>query len=101
MNFWHNIIKVMVFVALFCWISPWPVQASSCRTLDGQSVCILDIQRSAKNHWEYRIKLKIDQATRPSVLYNCRDRFLVTSDGKKQPFVAKSVGDWICHRLDR
>lgn len=101
MIFWHYIGKIIVLIALLCVIYSLPAQASPCRSLKGQSVCILDIQRSAKNHWEYRLKIKIDQITQPVAIYNCRDRFSQTLDGEKLPFAPQGVGDWVCHLLEK
>lgn len=49
-----------------------PAQASFCRNSD-RLICLLSIKPSAKNHWEYRAAVSIDQVTRPVELYNCRD----------------------------
>jgi hypothetical protein len=101
MKLWQNISKITVMGALLFFINLLPVQASPCRTLNGQAACILDIQRSAKHYWEYRVKVKVDSVTYPIALYNCRDRFSQTLDGEKLPFAPEGIGDWICHLLKK
>jgi len=101
MKFWQKTSKIIIMSALLLFINLLPVQASPCRTLNGQAACILDIQRSAKHYWEYRVKVKVDSVTYPIALYNCRDRFSQTSDGQKLPFAPEGVGDWICHFLEK
>ncbi len=50
-----------------------PVQAFEyCRTVDGHKICILSLQRSAKNYWEYRASVSIDQQKPTSEVFDCR-----------------------------
>jgi hypothetical protein len=51
-----------------------PAYASFCHNDNGHQICIIDIKRSAKNYWEYRIVLGVDGVKRPVEVYNCRDR---------------------------
>jgi hypothetical protein len=73
-----------------------PAQASFCRD-NGRLICIVSIKRSAKNYWEYRAAVSIDQVARPIEVYNCRDRLSVRQDGKVVPFPAKGAGELICN----
>ena len=79
-----------------------PVQAALlCRTLAQQQVCILTIQRSAKNHWEYRVVASIDGVKQPLEIYNCRDRDRIRQDGKRLPFQPNGLGPLVCQILQR
>jgi hypothetical protein len=73
-----------------------PGLAASCRTLGDRQICILRIQRSAKNYWEYRASVQIDGVTRPIELYNCRDRIRIRQDKKVVPFEPNGAGELIC-----
>lgn len=70
--------------------------AAFCRDLDGHSVCILDLKRSAKYYWEYRAVVRVDGIERPMELYNCRDRTYRRQDGKVIRFEPNSPGELIC-----
>ncbi|MBD1911785.1 hypothetical protein H6G02_02195 [Leptolyngbya sp. FACHB-16] len=73
-----------------------PAQAASCRAIAGHEICIVDIQRSAKNYWEYRAVVKVDSVTRPVEVYNCRDRFLTRQDGTQIPFSQEPAASLVC-----
>lgn len=74
-----------------------PAQASLLCRNSGHLICILSIKRSAKNYWEYRAAVSIDQVARPIELYNCRDRLRVRQDGKVIPFQTNGAGTLICN----
>jgi hypothetical protein len=76
-------------------------QAAFCRTVEKQTICILEIKRSAKNFWEYRAAVSINGKTRPIELYDCRKRVRVRADGAELPFAAKGAGELICRTLNR
>jgi hypothetical protein len=77
-----------------CWIltlslvlaRPLPVWATSCRSLNGELVCIQSIQRSAQKYWEYRVQFKIAGLSQPLKIYDCRSRRKRTSKGQWQDF---------------
>ncbi|MBW4514342.1 MAG: hypothetical protein KME11_03870 [Timaviella obliquedivisa GSE-PSE-MK23-08B] len=78
-----------------------PTAAASCRTfnqhtVNQHTVCILDIQRSAKNYWQYRASISIDGITKPPEFYNCRDRNILQQDGTRIQFEPNSIGSFIC-----
>ncbi len=73
-----------------------PAQAAICRTVNGHSICILKIKRSAKYHWEYRAAVSLDGIARPIEIYNCRDRLWTRQDGQQIRFQLDSPGDLIC-----
>ncbi|ACK66626.1 conserved hypothetical protein [Rippkaea orientalis PCC 8801] len=78
-----------------------PVEASFCREIDGQSICIETIKRSAKNYWEYRASVKVDGVVKPIEIYNCRDRVIIEKDKTIIPFENNGVGDLICNLLKK
>lgn len=96
---------VRILVLLLCFMllfaAPDSVQAASCRVLQGRSICIQSIQRSAKNYWEYRVVLRIDGKTQPLEVYNCRDRIKLTPEGTSIPFEPQGVGSWVCQVFRR
>ncbi len=75
--------------------------AGFCRQIDDHQVCIVKIKRSAKNYWEYRASVKIEQETKPIELYDCRQRHRLTQEGGIIPFKSNGVGQLICRVLNR
>ncbi|HAC65903.1 MAG TPA: hypothetical protein DCF68_20815 [Cyanothece sp. UBA12306] len=78
-----------------------PTQASFCREIDGHSICIEKIKRSAKNYWEYRTSLKVDGRIRPTEVYNCRDHIIIQKDKTVVSFKDNRIGYLICRILDK
>ncbi len=76
-----------------------PASALTCRSINGQMVCIVEIKRSAKHYWEYRVTLSVDGVRQPETIYNCRDRLKTTLDTPPQPFTANDIGDTLCRLL--
>lgn len=70
--------------------------ASVCRNYRGEQICILSINRSAKNHWEYRTVISVNGAKRPLEVYNCREQFRVQQDGNIVKFTEDGTGKLIC-----
>lgn len=98
----------MKYIAIFLIITflgcavALPAEASSyCRNLNDRAICILSIQRSAKNYWEYRAVVSIDGVKKPLEVYNCRDRVRIRQDGTAVSFRSSGVGDLICNVLNR
>jgi hypothetical protein len=85
---------LLVSVAVFGLASP--AHAATCRQTAAHKVCILSIERSAKNYWEYRAAIQIDQVNRPVEVYNCRDRIRVKQDGSVVSFEPSGAGEVIC-----
>ncbi|MBE9192051.1 hypothetical protein IQ230_17170 [Gloeocapsopsis crepidinum LEGE 06123] len=75
-----------------------PAWASVCRNYDDRQICIISIERSAKNYWEYRVAISVDGVTRPVEIYNCRDR-LIQQGKKVLPFGDNDPGDLSCSLL--
>ncbi|MDM9381850.1 hypothetical protein QUB80_14190 [Chlorogloeopsis sp. ULAP01] len=78
-----------------------PAQAFTCRNLNNHSICIINIKRSAKYHWEYRADVSVDGVKRPTEVYNCRDRLRVRKDRTIVPFDSNGVGELICNLIDK
>ncbi|MEA5604717.1 hypothetical protein [Nostoc sp. UHCC 0252] len=80
-----------------------PAFASVCRNYDDYNglrqphqICILSINRSAKNYWEYKAAISVDGVKRPIEVYNCRERVRVQKSGAVLPFEQKGPGEMIC-----
>lgn len=95
--------SIALLLALILWLTvALPVTAADfCRRWGDHTVCIVSIKRSAKNYWEYRAAVRIDDIERPIEVYNCRDRIRVQSDGAIVPFEPQGAGQFICTRVDR
>ena len=76
-------------------------QAEFCHQIKAHQICIIKIKRSAKNYWEYRASVKIDQEIRPVEIYDCRRGYRITQNGDIIPFKSDKVGDLICRVLKR
>ncbi|MBG1242011.1 hypothetical protein [Nostoc sp. NZL] len=98
-----NNIKTVVFV-LFLILAlsvAHPAFASVCRNYNvyeglHHKICILSINRSAKNYWEYRATISVDGVKRPTEVYNCRERVKVQQGGTILPFEQNDPGEMIC-----
>ncbi|MCT7985612.1 hypothetical protein NG796_20270 [Laspinema sp. A4] len=95
---WIKVTALFLGIIL-TWTVAFPAQALVCRTLGDRSVCIVQIQRSAKYHWEYRVALRLDGVDQPLERYNCRDRIRVQGNGTRVSFEPDGVGDLICRLL--
>lgn len=74
-----------------------PASASEfCRQIEGKKICIVTIKRSAKNYWEYRATVSIDDAVKPQQIYNCRRQVRVQKDGSAIRFSSGGAGEFIC-----
>ncbi|EAM48638.1 hypothetical protein WH8501_17000 [Crocosphaera watsonii WH 8501] len=97
-------LKIIMIFGLI--VTNWTIMTSSakaefCRQINGQQICITKIKRSAKNYWEYRAAVKIDQETRPIEIYNCRQGHRITQEGEIIPFKSDGVGKLICRVLNK
>jgi hypothetical protein len=84
----------------FFWIA-LPAEASVCRNYQGREICIVDIKRSAKNYWEYRVILSVDGEKKPLEVYNCRDRTTVKKDGIILGFEENNPGEIVCRFFNK
>lgn len=91
-------VKVFLFliVLIFSLILPLPANAVVCRDVNGHHICILNIKRSAKKYWEYRVTASIDGITQPSKIYECRDRVKILPNGTILRFANEDVTEVIC-----
>ncbi|WP_335211554.1 hypothetical protein [Nostoc sp.] len=92
---------MLLLILVFSMVDP--AFASVCRNYDvydglrlHQQICILSINRSAKNYWEYRAAVSVDGVKRPVEVYNCRQRVKVQHDGTVLAFQQKDPGEMIC-----
>ncbi|MBN3895280.1 MAG: hypothetical protein HWQ41_08445 [Nostoc sp. NOS(2021)] len=95
------IIFVLLLILAFSVVHP--AFASVCRNYDvydglhlRHQICILSINRSAKNDWQYRAAVSVDGVKRPIEVYNCRERVKVEESGTVLPFEQKDPGEMIC-----
>ncbi|WP_445214883.1 hypothetical protein [Brasilonema sp. UFV-L1] len=88
-------IAFVLLLILFLSVA-FPSLALVCRNRDAHQICILSIQRSAKNYWEYRAAVSVDGVKRPIEVYNCRSRVKVQRDGTALPFEHNDPGELIC-----
>ncbi|WP_293124955.1 hypothetical protein [Microcoleus sp. bin38.metabat.b11b12b14.051] len=85
---------LVLLISCFC--AALPAEASVCRNYQGRDICIVDIKRSAKNYWEYRVILSVDGVKQPLEVYNCRDRTTVKQDGTISAFGESNSGEFVC-----
>ncbi len=75
--------------------------AATCRSMSQAMVCLVDVKRSAKYHWEYRVRISVDGVQQPMVRYNCRERTQTQPDGTTIAITDNSVADWVCRLVHR
>ncbi|MBD2200362.1 MULTISPECIES: hypothetical protein [Calothrix] len=78
-----------------------PATAAVCQNYHGHRVCILSIERSAKNYWEYKASVSVDDVKEPTKVYNCRSQVKILKDGTFVPFGDKDPGELICRFFKR
>jgi hypothetical protein len=95
----HCLIWIVGILVLWLW--PLSAQAATCSVVDGQSVCIHNLQRSAKNYWEYRVQFKIAGIVQPIEIYDCLNRRKSTISGHWEPLVGNSQDALACRLFRR
>ena len=100
---WKFIGVAIAVLAITVGLAAEPVMGAPllCRTLSDHEICLMDVQRSAKNHWEYRAIIQIDGVKRPQELYNCRRQVRIMRDRSTVPFEENGAGKLLCKLLDR
>mgnify|MGYP003333226658 CR=1 FL=1 len=78
-----------------------PAVASFCRNYKENRICILSIKRSAKNYWEYRAEVSINDVRKPLEIYNCRTQQKIQKNGRIVKFESNGAGQFICSVLDK
>jgi hypothetical protein len=89
-------LKVFAWILILCLSCIASAEAATCRMIDHQTVCIVDIQRSAKNYWEYRVTLSMDHILQPTKIYNCRDRHITQPNQTRVKFSTDDFSQAIC-----
>ncbi len=85
-----------LLLLICCFCVALPAEASVCRNYQGREICIVDIKRSAKNYWEYRVILSVDGVKQPLEIYNCRSQTTVKQDGRVLAFGQNNPGEFVC-----
>ncbi|WP_460205803.1 hypothetical protein [Scytonema sp. NUACC21] len=86
----------IVLLLIVSFLIALPAHASFCKNYNGHQICIIDIKRSAKKYWEYRVSITVDGVKIPVEVYNCRDRTKVEKDGTVLPFGKNDPGELVC-----
>jgi hypothetical protein len=58
--------------------------------------CIVRIERSAKNYWQYQAMTSIDGVEQPLASYDCRERLINDFDGNMSSFRSRKDGNIVC-----
>ncbi|BAY22187.1 hypothetical protein NIES2100_19500 [Calothrix sp. NIES-2100] len=93
-------VTFLLLVILFFSVA-YPANAAVCQNYHGHRVCILSIERSAKNYWEYKAAVSVDDVKEPTKVYNCRSQVKILKDGTFVPFADKDPGELICRFFKR
>ncbi|MEG3440218.1 hypothetical protein V0288_24030 [Pannus brasiliensis CCIBt3594] len=93
-------VGIILVLSVNFWMVP-PASADFCRAYQGREICILRIQRSAKNYREYRAVVKVDGVKRSLETYDCRQKIRVSRSGEIVPFTEDSTGESICQVLEK
>ena len=100
-----SVFLVGTAIALDLTSFPVSAQARSCYQSQGHKICLERIQRSAKYHWQYKVKAAIDGQAQPLTQYNCRDRIKTLLEGPDKgipiKFSSQGIGDRICKLVNR
>jgi hypothetical protein len=89
-------LKCLTVLFMLVFLVALPAQASFCKSIAAQKVCILSIDRSAKNYWEYRVQLTIDQVIQPMAVYNCLQKSWLPPHGQWTKFTDDAVPAIAC-----
>lgn len=99
-----------ILIASF-WLTPQQqLSAKTCqKTFDqnssGQPICLLQIKRSAKNYWEYRVSLKIGDRPKITRVYNCRQHSYWQADlgqvNQQEQTEQKQLEKYICRLYNK
>ncbi|MBD2777326.1 hypothetical protein ICL16_36080 [Iningainema sp. BLCCT55] len=93
-SFQFKFIALILFLTLSFLVLP--ALASTCRNYQGHQICIISIDRSAKNYWEYRAAVSVDGVKSPVKVYKCRTQVKIEQDGTVVPFGQNDAGKLIC-----
>jgi hypothetical protein len=90
------VVKSLAILLILAFLVALPAQAAFCKSIGTQKVCILSIERSAKNYWEYQVQLSVDRIVQPRTVYNCREKLWLQSNGQWTRFNSSSVNAVAC-----
>ncbi len=96
-RFLVGVIKFLTSLLILVFLVALPAQASFCKSIDTQKVCIVSIERSAKNYWEYQVQLSVDRIVQPRTVYNCQKELWLQPNGQWQKFSDSSVHAVACN----
>jgi hypothetical protein len=93
--------KYLIFLGLFIlvFLVALPADAAICHSFQGQKLCVVNIKRSAKKYWEYRVTISRDGEIQPVEIYNCRSKYRVNQDKVILSFEPNDIGNLICKTL--
>jgi hypothetical protein len=77
-------------------MSAAPARAEFCRQVDGHRICIVRIERSAKNYWQYQAMASVDGVEQSVASYDCRERLITDPDGNMSSFRSRKDGNIVC-----
>ncbi|ELS00141.1 hypothetical protein [Gloeocapsa sp. PCC 73106] len=77
-----------------------PAIALNCYDYQGQKICLLNIQRSAKYYWQYRVDVTINGKKQPQTTYNCLQKTKQSKSGNILDFTTNDLGQLICSLFD-
>jgi hypothetical protein len=85
-------------IGLISWLlNITPASAAlSCRQIDGHQICIEQIERSAKNYWQYQAMVSKDGLKLPIASYDCREKLITDFDGNISSFRNRKDGGFVC-----
>lgn len=87
---------ILVLSLIFFFLIALPAEASFCHNFNRHQICIINIKRSAKNYWEYRVEISVDGVRKPMEIYNCRDRIKIEPSGTLVPIEQNDSGEFVC-----
>lgn len=93
---WVRAVIVPCILLLGMFLTSGPAQGLSCLSLQEHQVCLVRVNRSAKNYWEYRVILQVDGVQQAQEIYNCRDRLRVQANGTTLAFSDQDPHSWVC-----
>jgi hypothetical protein len=92
----RSLIKLWA-IGLLLWLTNVDsVRAEFCRQVDGYRICIVRIDRSAKNYWQYQAMVSTDGIAQPSASYDCRAQLITDADGNTASFRSRRDGRVVC-----
>lgn len=87
-----TLIAVLLFILA---ITPL-AHAENCFQVEGHTLCIVSLQRSAKRYWEYWVRVSIDHERPIKVAINCRGTNPAPTDGASLLLQSDDLIDEVC-----